>query len=75
MSSYCAHYHSVHPSVAITLKSIPWAKTFKCQCPQCTLSNSIQFMLNGPPVLTPGGGAEVLATMSNAGGMGMVYEL
>ena len=32
-------------------------------------------MLNGPPVLTPGGGAEVLATMSNAGGMGVVYGL
>ena len=32
-------------------------------------------MLNGPPVLTPGGGAEVFATMPNAGGMGVVYEL
>lgn len=41
-----------------------------------TFSNSVQFqipqfMLNGPPTLAPGGGAEVLPTgMFNAGGMG-----
>lgn len=41
-----------------------------------TFSNSVQFqipqfMLNGPPTLAPGGGAEVLpAGMYNAGGMG-----
>ena len=41
-----------------------------------TFSNSVQFqipqfMLNGPPTLAPGGGAEVLtAGMFNAGGMG-----
>lgn len=41
-----------------------------------TFSNTVQFqmpqfMLNGPPTLAPGGGAEVLpAGMYNAGGMG-----